>query len=125
MGAGLAMLAAVIFSPAAAPQPGMKNLAGHVPAAVSRLQAKGLLAATNRLYLAIGLPLRNQEALTNLLQQIYDPASPNYRHYLTPEQFTAQFGPTEDEYQQVIQFAQTNGLALVGTHSNRTLVDVV
>ena len=52
--------------------------------------------------LAIGLPLRNQEALTNLLQQLYDPSSPNYRHYLTPEEFTAQFGPTEQDYQKVI-----------------------
>ncbi len=95
MGAGLVTLAAVVLSSAAAPQPGMKNLAGHVPAVVSHLQAKGLLAATNRLSLALGLPLRNQEALTNLLQQIYDPASTNYHHYLTPEQFTAQFGPTE------------------------------
>ena len=124
MGAGLAMLAAVIFSTAAAPQPGTKNLAGHVPAAVSRLQAKGLLAATNRLYLALGLPLRNQEALTNLLQQIYDPASPNYRHYLTPEQFTAQFGPTAEDYQKVINFAQAGGLTVVGTHPNRMLLDV-
>ena len=124
MGAGLATLAAVVFSSAAAPQPGTKNLAGHVPAAVSRLQAKGLLAATNRLYLALGLPLRNQEALTNLLQQIYDPASPNYRHYLTPEQFTAQFGPTAEDYQKVINFAQAGGLTVVGTHPNRMLVDV-
>jgi uncharacterized repeat protein (TIGR01451 family) len=124
MGAGLVTLAAVVLSSAAAPQPGMKNLAGHVPAVVSRLQAKGLLAATNRLYLAIGLPLRNQEALTNLLQQIYDPASPEYRHYLTPEQFTAQFGPTEEDYQKVINFAQAGGLTVVGTHPNRMLVDV-
>ena len=124
MGAGLATLAAVVFSTVAAPLPGMKNLAGHVPAAVSRLQAKGLLAATNQLHLAIGLPLRNQEALTNLLQQIYDPASPNYHHYLTPDEFTAQFGPTEADYQNVIQFAQANGLTVSQTHGNRMLVNV-
>ena len=65
--------------------------------------------------LAIGLPLRNQAALTDLLQQIYDPASPNYQHYLTPEEFTAQFGPTEQDYQKVIDFAQANGLAVTRT----------
>ena len=124
MGAGLATLAAVVVSTAAAPLPGMKNLQGHVPAVVSRLQAKGLLAATNSLHLAIGLPLRNQEALTNLLQQIYDPASPNYHHYLTPEQFTAQFGPTEQDYQKVIDFAEANGLTVVNSHPNRMLLDV-
>ena len=120
----LAMLSAVAFPGAAAPQPGMKNLAGHVPAVVSHLQAKGLLAATNQLSLALGLPLRNQEALTNLLQQIYDPASTNYHHYLTPEQFTAQFGPTEQDCQKVIDFARAKGLTVVGAHPNRMLVDV-
>ena len=120
----LAMLSAVVFPVAAAPQPGMKNLAGHVPAVVSRLQANGLLAETNKLHLAIGLPLRNQEALTNLLEQLYDPASPNYHHYLTPEQFTAQFGPTEEDYQKVINFVQAGGLTVTQTHGNRMLVNV-
>jgi len=100
------------------------TLRGHVPAVVSGLQSKGLLSATTNLDLAIGLPLRNQEALTNLLQQIYDPASPNYHHYLTPEKFTAKFGPTEQDYQAVINFAETNGFVVVGRHANRMVVDV-
>jgi hypothetical protein len=100
-------------------------LRGHVPAAVARLQPLGALPGTNRLLLAIGLPLHNQEALTNLLRQIYDPASGGYRQYLTPEQFTRAFGPTESEYQAVIGFAKANGLEVTGTHPNRMLVDVM
>ena len=105
-------------------EPGRTALHGHVPAAVARLQSTGRLPATNRLYLAIGLPLRNQPALTNLLAQLYDPASPNYHRYLTPEQFTEQFGPTEQDYQSVIAFAQRHGLRVAGTHANRVLLDV-
>ena len=101
-----------------------RQLSGHVPAVVSQLSSTGRLAATNRLHLALGLPLRNREALTNLLEQIADPASPNYRHYLTPEEFTAQFGPTEQDYQAVIEFARTNGFAVTHTHSNRMLVSL-
>ena len=52
-------------------------LKGHVPAAVARLTPTGYLSGSTRLSLAIALPLRNQEALTNLLRQIYDPASPS------------------------------------------------
>ena len=59
-----------------------------------------------------------------MIQQIYDPASPNFRHYLTPEQFTEQFGPTEQDYQSVIDFAKTNGLTVKATYPNRTLLDV-
>jgi hypothetical protein len=101
-------------------------LHGHVPAAVTKLnlQLVGRLPATTNLNLAIGLPLRNREVLTKLLQQIYDLRSPNYRHYLTPAQFTEMFGPTEQDYQTLIAFAKANGLTVIGTHPNRTLVDV-
>jgi Pro-kumamolisin, activation domain len=105
---------------------GMRVLPGHVPAAVARLhlQAIGRLPATTRLNLAIGLPLRNEEMLTELLQQIYDPASTNYHRYLTPEQFTEKFGPDETNYQAVLHFAETNGLTVAKIYSNRLLVDV-
>jgi len=119
---GLALVSAAIFSSVAAP--GMRTLGGHVPAAVSRLQAIGSLAPSTNLHLAIGLPLRNQAGLSGLLQQLYDPSSPIYHHYLTPEQFTAQFGPTEQDYQKVIDFAKANGLTVTRTHGNRMLVDV-
>ena len=101
-------------------------LRGHVPPAVTRfnLQPTGQLPAIKSLQLAIGLPLRNEAALNRLLQQMYDPASPNFRQYLTPEQFTEQFGPREQDYQAVIAFAQANGLTVTGIHSGRTLVDV-
>jgi uncharacterized repeat protein (TIGR01451 family) len=103
---------------------GMKTLHGHVPAIVSQSRDTGRLSTTRTLNLAIGLPLRNQEALTNLLQQIYEPASTNYHRYLSPEQFTAQFGPTKQDYDEVIHFAEANGLVVTGTHPNRMLLDV-
>jgi uncharacterized repeat protein (TIGR01451 family) len=101
-------------------------LRGHVPHAVIelKLQPVDRLPSTNRLHLAIGLPLRNREALDNLLHQIYDPASPNYHHYLTPEQFTEMFGPTPQDYQAVIDFARSHGFTIAATHPNRVLLDV-
>jgi subtilase family serine protease len=60
---------------------------------------------STHLNLAIGLPLRNQDGLELLLQQLSDPTSPNYQQYLTPEQFTEQFGPTEEDYKALIDFA--------------------
>ena len=101
-------------------------LRGHVPAAVARLglRPEGRLPATNRLRLAIGLPLRNTNALSKLLEDLYDPASPQFRHYLTPEQFTEQFGPTKKDYEAVVQFGKRHGLEITATHSNRVLLDV-
>jgi uncharacterized repeat protein (TIGR01451 family) len=102
----------------------MQILRGHVPAAVAQLPALGRLPGTNHLDLAIGLPLRNQEALTNLLRQIYDPSSTNYHRYVTSAQFTDQFGPSEQDYQAVVAFAKANGLTVTATHPNRLVLDV-
>jgi hypothetical protein len=107
-----------------AQQTGYKKLHGHVPSVVARLHPQGELPGTNLLSVAIGLPLHNQEALTNLLRQIYDPAGPNYRQYLTPEQFTERFGPTPQEYQAVMDFAKSNHLKVTSTNPNRTVVGV-
>jgi uncharacterized repeat protein (TIGR03803 family) len=111
-----------VGTPAQAAQ--RQALAGHVPAAVGRQPALRRLPGTNRLDLAIGLPLRNQEALTNLLEQLYNPASPNYHQYLTPGQFEERFAPTEQDYQQVVAFVKAQGLRLTGQHPNRALLEV-
>ena len=103
---------------------GWKILPGHVPPVVSSLTAKGLLPATNQLNLAIGLPLRDAPGLGNFLAQLYDPASPNFRQFLTTEEFTARFGPTEQDYEAVKNFARSNGLAVTTTYSNRLVLDV-
>lgn len=76
------------------------------------------------LRLAISLPLRNQAALGNLVQNLYDPASADYHHYLTPAQFTEKFGPTKQDYDAVVQFATRNGFKIAARHDSRMLLDV-
>ena len=123
IGLGVILSGATVFSGVTA---GSVTLRGHVPAIVARGQAKsiGNVDAERTLDLSIGLPLRNHDVLSNLLQQIYDPKSPNYHHYLTPQQFTQHFGPSEKDYQQVIEFARKNHLKVIRTHANRMLLNV-
>lgn len=123
-GIGVLAVAGLMLTARAAAPGTVKQLHGHVPPVVSQLTSIGRVNATNQLHLAIGLPLRNTGALTNLLEQISDPTSPNYRHYLTPEEFTAQFGPTKQDYEAVINFAKTKGLTVARTHGNRMLLEV-
>ncbi len=99
-------------------------LHGHVPAAANQAAFIRQSSRWTKLNLAISLPLRDREGLTNLLQQLYDPTSPNFRHYLTAEQFADRFGPTEEDYQAVVRFAQLHGLNVRAKYSNRTLVSV-
>jgi subtilase family serine protease len=84
----------------------------------------GRLPATQSMRLVLVLPLRNQDLLDRLLKELYDPSSPSYRQFLTVEEFTAKFGPTQEDYNAVINFAEAHGLAVVGTSRNRVNLDV-
>ena len=103
---------------------GSQVLSGHVPKLAAGLQPLRHMDGTNRLQLAIGLPLRDKAGLTNLLQQIYDPRSTNFHHYLTAAQFAERFGPTVSDYQMLKAFLISNNLGITGNHPNRTLLDV-
>ncbi|MGO9453897.1 MAG: protease pro-enzyme activation domain-containing protein, partial [Candidatus Binataceae bacterium] len=74
----------------------------------------GRLPATQSMRLDIVLPLRNQTELENFLRELYDPASPSYRRFLTVREFTARFGPSQQDYDAVIRFAKANGFTVVG-----------
>ena len=119
LAAWMALVASCLTSAAA-----LKILPGHVKPIPAGLTASGQLAESNHLRLAIGVPLPNPAALDIFLGELYDSANPNYRHYLTPTEFTEHFGPSESDYETVIDFVRTNGLTIVGTHGNRLLLDV-
>jgi subtilase family serine protease len=88
----------------------------HVREANLKGQAQfvGRLPETESLRIDIVLPLRDQAGLDSFLQELYDPTSPTYRHFLTVQEFTAKFGPTQQDYDAVIRYAKTNGLSVVG-----------
>jgi len=91
-------------------------LTRHVREAVVRGEAQSLgrLPATQILRLDIVLALRHQPELDNFLQELYDPSSPSYRHFLTPEEFTARFGPSQEEYDAVLHLAAASGFEVIG-----------
>lgn len=101
-----------------------RTLQGHVPAATTSLAATDSLPNSLRLNLSIGLRLRNEDDLAQLLQQLYDPSSPLYGHYLTPQEFTERFCPTLKDYQGLTDFLHAKGLTVTSTYGNRLLVEV-
>ena len=84
----------------------------------------GRVAASQPMNLVITLPLRNQDELDQFLKDVYDPTSANYHRFLTVEQFTEQFGPTQAQYDAVVNFAHANGLTVGPTSPNRLTVQV-
>ncbi|HEY2468940.1 MAG TPA: Ig-like domain repeat protein [Terracidiphilus sp.] len=97
-----------------------------MPSVVASGQAKFVdkLPTTQRIEMTIVLPVRNQAELTNLLRDLYDPASPEYRRFLTVQEFTNQFGPTEQDYDGVIRWAKSQDLTVRRESKNRMVLDV-
>ena len=90
-------------------------LTRHVREAVLDGQAKivGSLPATQSLHFDIVLALSHPAELKNFLKEVYNPSSSSYRHFVTPSEFTAKFGPSQKDYDALIRFAKANGFTVL------------
>jgi kumamolisin len=84
----------------------------------------GHLPSTQSMRLVLVLPNRNEAGLNAFLKEVYNPKSASFRKFLTVDEFTARFGPTQQDYNSVIRFAEANGLTVVGKSRNRMNLDV-
>ncbi len=94
-----------------------------IPAVVNgEVQTTGRMPATQILHFDVVLALRHAPELQNFLKDVYDATSPNYRHFVTVKQFTEQFGPSQEDYNALIQFAKASGFTITG--GSRDAMDV-
>lgn len=101
------------------------ELGGHVPR--TQMRDAGLLGPMDEaedLDLMFGLPLRNREALEQLIHDIHDPKSPRYGQFLNPTQFTEAYGPSKEDVSAVIEHLRKVGYKVINTSSNRMLIRV-
>jgi subtilase family serine protease len=80
----------------------------------------GKLPATQSM--RIDIVLSEREGLDRFLRELYDPSSPSYRQFLTVEQFTERFGPSQQDFDALIRFAKANGFTVTG--GSRDAMDV-
>jgi len=79
-----------------------------------RAQAIGRLPANQVMQLNVVLPVRDQAGLDVFVRDVNDPSSFSYRQFLTPQQFTERFGPTQKEYDAVVRYVEAHGFKVVG-----------
>ena len=96
----------------------------HVREAVADGEARvvGRLPFSQTMNLNLVLPLSDAVGLETFLSDVYDPSSPVFHKFLTPTEFTAKFGPSQAQYDAVVQFAVTHGLTVTG--GSRDAMDV-
>jgi subtilase family serine protease len=78
-----------------------------------RAQLVGQLPANQTLRFDIVLPLRDRAGLQNFLLELQDPTSPSYHQFLTPQEFTVRFGPSQEDWDAVVAFAKASGFQII------------
>ena len=74
----------------------------------------GHLPATQTLRFDMVLPLRDRAGLQSFLQELQDPSSASYHQFITPQEFTARFGPSQEDWDALVAFAKASGFQVVG-----------
>ncbi len=92
------------------------TLTRHVREEVAsgRAALVGHLPATQTLRFDMVLPLRDRAGLQNFLQELQDRTSPFYHQFLTPQEFTARFGPSQEDWDTLVAYAKSSGFEVVG-----------
>ena len=72
----------------------------------------GRLPANQSMRIDIVLPVR--DGLDDFLRELYNPSSLSYRRYLTIDEFTQKFGPSQEHWDALVHFAGANGLTVTG-----------
>jgi len=124
--ARIALVCAIVFLLFTIPGQAQPQLLStrHVRDAVDNGQAQfvGQLPATQTLRFDMVLPLRDRAGLENFIQEVQDPASPSYHQFLTPQEFTARFGPSQEDWDALVAFAKASGFEIIsGTRDARDL----
>lgn len=101
---------------------GSRTLIGHVPKDVAT--ATFISHTSQNMSVSIILPLENQSQLNSLLQDLYDPKSPTYHHFLTPLQFNQQFSASIVDSALIKEYLNNEGISVTGQSSNGSLLYV-
>lgn len=96
---------------------------GTLPGAAVGAQPTGPVPPDTRLQLTIGLAT-NQQTFADDLAAIYDPTSPQYRHFLTPDQIAARYGAPQDTIDTVTNFLNVAGIQVLSVSSLRDSIVV-
>lgn len=115
------LLAVLFFIRSSLSQQSPPKFHNLVPSVVSHGRARFVdrMPTTQPIEITMVLPVRDQVGLTSLLRELYDPNNPKYHRFLSVQQFTDQFGPTEQDYEAVIQWAKSQGLTIRSESKNR------
>jgi hypothetical protein len=92
---------------------------GPVPEIARPEAFLGRLESDRKMLMTISFQAQNQEGIQTLITDIYNPTSPNYHKWVTPEQFADRFGRTQEEFTQATNWLKGQGFTIEQAWPNR------
>ena len=100
----------------------LQTLKSHRPRSLTKLTDKGALADAAPLDVTVALPLNNETELDQRLAQIATPGNPNFRHYMSAQDFMDRYAPTPAQVATVQSYLKSQGIDPGEVSENRMLV---
>ncbi len=97
-------------------------LSGSVPEALYKSEQIHHAQPGTKMEIAVGLKTRNDVELNGLIARQQDPNSRDYQRFLTVEEYTNHFAPTQSQVDSVVSFLGSNGLTVEEVSDNRLLI---
>ena len=118
-------LVVVALAPGLRAAAGGQAIANNTPAFVKSAKNLGVKSPSARVEISLWLQLHDQAGLEALHHQLYDPASPNFRHWLKSADIAARFAPTSQEVATVKQFLVQHNFKVTNVGPNNLFVHAV
>lgn len=103
------------------------TLAGNTrPEAQNLANDRGIVPDSlpmDHMFLQLRRPAAQQQAAQALIDQLHDPNSPNYHHWLSAAEIGARFGPAQSDIQTITAWLQQQGFTVNTVYPNRMVID--
>ncbi len=120
----LAAAALTLLGATAAVAAGATSAAVQSPSQLATPAARvGAVAGATSIRFTVGLKLTNEAGAIALERAVSDPASPQYRHYLTPAQWDRRFSPSRSSVSAVSEWLTSQGIKVLGVSGDQLTIE--
>jgi subtilase family serine protease len=116
-----AILISLLISPAWS-QEGRVVIRGNTPPSLERATFVKRSDPNSAMEIVVGLKMRNQPDLADLIARQQDSASPDYQRFITPADFAGTFAPAQEDVDNIVRYLESQELSVLQVTPNRMLI---
>jgi hypothetical protein len=79
--------------------------------------------AMDHILLQLRRPVEQEQAVEKYIDEVEDPNSPNFHHWLSPQEVGQRFGPAPQDVDTITNWLQAHGFTINRIYANRLVID--